>query len=159
MTAEFLQTTAPALYALAIEEAQEVSQTLSEMLHEMRTERNEVQQSALRAEQLKTQQMAMDYAKALHIPVVFQQPENPPYGNQTLYPTTMQDLLLNSTFTQHSRVIVIEEGKAPQLMYDHRPIPRPYSTNPTLRAQWETEHQDELDDDVKIYTRNEDEPR
>ncbi len=157
--AEFLQTTAPALYALAIDKAQELGSVLLNMIQEMRQEQQAIQQAALREQQLKTQQMVLSYAQACNIPVLYQKPENAPYGCQSLYPSTIQDLLVHSTFTQHSRVIVMEEGKQPQLMYDFRPIPRPYSTNPTLRAQWEAEHQDELDDDVKIYTRDADEPR
>lgn len=45
------------------------------------------------------------------------------------------------------------------LVFDNNKIPRPYSTNPTLRAQWEAEHPEEQDADVKIYTRDVDEPR
>ena len=157
--AKFLQTTAPALYALAMDKAQELGRVLRNMIQEMRQEQQAIQQAALREQQLKTQQMVLSYAKACNIPVLYQTPENAPYGCQALYPSTIQDLLVHSTFTQHSRVIVMEEGKTPQLMYDHRPIPRPYSTNPALRAQWEAEHPEEQDADMKIYTRDADEPR
>ena len=44
-------------------------------------------------------------------------------------------------------------------IFDENKLPRQYSTNPALRAQWEAEHPEELDDDIKIYTRDVDEPR
>ena len=156
---EFLGTTAPALYSIAINQTQEKIETLSQMLKEMRQMREEVIAAKQVQQANELRQQVRNTANAIHIPVLSQMPEQEPWGQERLYAQTVNSTLLTPKQMQYSPAVVIEQGKQPVFVYDLQPIPRPYSTNPTLRAQWETEHQDELDDDVKIYTRDADEPR
>ena len=54
--------------------------------------------------------------------------------------TYAEETLQNLTEKHHSPAIVIFSNKQSQLIYDQEPVPRPYSTSPSLRMQWQAEN-------------------
>jgi ElaB/YqjD/DUF883 family membrane-anchored ribosome-binding protein len=156
---EFLQTAAPALYSIAIIAIQEKADILSQILQELKQTRQEVIEAKQAKQAQEFNQKILATAQAAHVPVLFQMPEHAPYGQEWLYPANLEGLLLSPKGKQYSPAVVCEAGKTPMFIYDHSPIPRPYSTSPALRTQWEAEHPEEQDADMKIYTRDVDEPR
>ena len=54
--------------------------------------------------------------------------------------TYAEESLQNLTEKHYSPAIVIFSNKQAQLIYDPEPVPRPYSTSPSLRMQWQVKN-------------------
>lgn len=132
----FLENTAPSLYENCYQQLQDVHRQLAQYVAEwQKSIPNAVKRYEHNQENERLQKLAQQYK----IPVLTELPEGvhtlPIHGD-----AHAERYIQDSVKRGYSPALIITHQPA-QLVYDTQPVPRPYSTSPALRTQWQSENE------------------
>lgn len=131
----FLENTAPSIYENCYKQLQEVHRQLSQYVAEwQKTIPNAIQRYEHQQENARLQELAQQYC----IPVLTELPENA--QQMPVHGDSHAARYIQETANRRYNPALVVNNKPAQLVYDNAPIPRPYSTSPSLRMRWQAEN-------------------
>lgn len=142
---DFLEHKAPNIYNDWFQRLQDVQRVLADHIAEWQVAiPAAIQQHEHEQEITRLTELARQYG----VPVITEQPQDAhalpihrdPYAERHIQNTTQH----------HYSPALVVSNKPTQLIYDNTPIPRPYSTSPALRMQWQAENEATIEDEHSL---------